>query len=103
MFGTRKQLNELPIPAEAQTDENSRELIRAWAAHKGLHCTLSENNWGDNERTAWGMLLADTVRHIANVIHEQKGWNKAETVREIRRVFDESLEKDATDNQIASD
>jgi hypothetical protein len=46
MFGTRKQLNELPIPAEAQTDENSRELIRAWAAHKGLHCTLSENNWG---------------------------------------------------------
>jgi hypothetical protein len=49
------------------------------------------------------MLLADTVRHIANVIHEQKGWNKAETVREIRRVFDESLEKDATDKQIASD
>jgi hypothetical protein len=36
MFGTRKQLNELPIPAEAQTDENSRELIRAWAAHKGF-------------------------------------------------------------------
>ncbi len=103
MFGTRKQLNELPVPPEAQTDDNSRELIRAWAAHKGLHCSLSENNWGDNERTAWGMLLADTVRYIAHVIHEQKGWNKAETVREIRRVFDESLEKDASDTQIASD
>jgi hypothetical protein len=40
------------------------------------------------------MLLADVVRHIAKVIYEQKGWNRADTVREVRRIFDQSLDKD---------
>jgi len=91
MFGSRKPLGELPIPPDAQTDEDARELIRAWAAHRGLHCSLSVNNWGDNERTAWGILLTDIVRHIADAMHEQHGWDRAESIREIRRVFDAEL------------
>ena len=74
MFGSRKPPpNELPIPPEARSDEESRELIRAWAAHKGLHCSFRENTWGDNERAAWGILLTDVVRRSADALHEQRG------------------------------
>jgi hypothetical protein len=44
------------------------------------------------------MLLADMVRHIAKVIQERNAWDRSETIREIRRIFDESLEKDASRN-----
>jgi hypothetical protein len=91
MFGSRKTPNELPIPLEVPSDEDARELIRAWVAHKGLHCSLSDNNWGDNERAAWGILLGDIVQQIANAIHDRKGADKAETMREIQRVFNEKM------------
>ncbi len=85
-------LNELPIPPSARSDKNSQELIRAWAAHEGLHCSLSVDRWGENERTAWGILLTDVVRHVANALHDAKGWDRTETVREIRRVFNAELD-----------
>ena len=84
--------NELPIPPSARSDKNGRELIRAWAAHNGLHCSLDIGNWGDNELVAWGIVLTDVVQHVANALHEEKGWDKAETIREIRRVFNAELD-----------
>jgi hypothetical protein len=92
MFGQRKTLNELPVPLEARNDEHSRELIRAWAAHRGLHCTLSDNNWGDTERAAWAILLTDIAQRIAASIHERKGSDQKETLREIQRVFNEKMD-----------
>ena len=92
MFGSRKTLNELPVPPEAQTDDNSRELIRAWAAHRRLHCSLSDNNWGDTERAAWAILLTDIAQRIASSIHERKGSDYSETLREIQRVFNEKMD-----------
>jgi hypothetical protein len=92
MFGSRKTPNELPIPAAAQSDDGARELIRAWVANRGLHCSLSDNSWGDNERAAWGILLGDVVQQIANAIHDRKGSDRIETMREIQRVFNEKME-----------
>jgi hypothetical protein len=92
MFGSRKTPNELPIPLEVPSDEDARELIRAWVAHKGLHCSLSDNNWGDNERAAWGILLGDVAQQIANAIHDRKGSDRTETMREIQRVFNEKMD-----------
>jgi hypothetical protein len=84
--------NELSLPPNACSDANAKELIRAWAAHGGLHCSLSVDNWGENERLGWGILLTDVARHVANALHEQKGWDKDETIREIRRVFNAELD-----------
>jgi Domain of unknown function (DUF5076) len=84
--------NELSIPPNARSDANAKELIRAWAAHAGLHCSLSVDNCGENERLGWGILLTDVARHVANALHEQKGWDKDETIREIRRVFNAELD-----------
>lgn len=90
-------LNELPIPPSARSDKNAQELIRAWSAHEGLHCSLNVDRWGDGERTVWGILLTDVVRHVANALHDAKGWDKVETVREIRRVFNAELDGPTAD------
>jgi len=85
-------LDELPIPPSARSDTNGRELIRAWSAHNGLHCSLNVGSWGDNELVAWGIVLTDVVQHVANALNEDKGWDKAESIREIRRVFNAELD-----------
>ena len=84
--------NELPIPPSARSDKNSQELIRAWAANGGLHCSLNVNSWGDQERTVWGILLTDVARHVANALRDAKGWDSNETIQEIRRVFNAELD-----------
>jgi hypothetical protein len=84
--------NELPVPPTARSDKDAREVIRAWAAHQGLHCSLNVDNWGDDECTAWGILLTDVVRHVADALHEAKGWDPAKTMSEIRRVFNAELD-----------
>lgn len=89
LFRSKK---ELVIPPSAQTDTNATELIRAWAAHNGLHCSLNIGNSGDNERIVWGILLTDVARHVADALLERKGWDKDETLQEIRRVFNAELD-----------
>jgi hypothetical protein len=89
LSGSKK---ELVIPPSARSDANATELVRAWAAHNGLHCSLSIGNSGDNERIFWGILLTDVARHVADALFEQKGWDKDETLREMRRVFNAELD-----------
>ena len=89
--------NQLPVPPSARSDRNAREVLRAWAAHGGLHCSLNVDSWGDEERTVWGIILTDVVRHVANALSEAKGWDKAETVQEIRRVFNAELDGPTAD------
>ena len=88
---------ELPIPPAVRSDNKARELVRAWAAHGGLHCSLNVDSWGEKEPTFWGILLTDVVRHVANALNEAKGWDKNETAREIRRVFNAELDDPTAD------
>lgn len=66
----------LVIPPAAQRDESAIQMLSAWIAEQGMHCTLNIGMWheaGRNEPKAWGILLADVVRHIANAIQEERG------------------------------
>ena len=89
--------NELPIPPSARSDKKAQEMIRAWAAHQGLHCSLSVDNWGENECIGWGILLTDVARHVADALHKQKGWDQAHVLGEIRRVFNAELDNPTAD------
>jgi len=76
----------LVIPSAAQRDEDSVQMLSAWVAEKGLHCTMNVGMWneaGRNEPAAWGILLADVVRHLANAIESDQGVDAAETAAEI--------------------
>ncbi len=85
-------LRELPIPPAARSDKNAREMIRAWVADNDLHCSLEIGCWGDDELMAWGILLTDVVRHVSDAMNKDKGWDRAEIVRAIRKVFNAELD-----------
>lgn len=53
MAGKKKSL---PIPPKAAHDPESQEMIRAWIAEKGLHCSLQVGMWeGQNLNEPWGV------------------------------------------------
>src|SRR5471032_732361 len=53
----------LAIPLAAQRDRASFEVMRVWIAEKGQHVSIRSGAWEDP--FAWGIVLADLVRHIA--------------------------------------
>lgn len=94
--------NALLIPDAAQTDPRSLEMIRVWIADKGLHITLNIGHWhsqGINEADAWGMLLADMTRHIADAHEEGFNRDSRETIVAIRQAFEREISKPTTDTR----
>ena len=81
----------LVIPEPAVKDAKSAEMIRAWVANKALHCSLRIGVWKDP--SAWGILLADVARHVANAHQEMEGKDKASTLKSIRQLFNAELDK----------
>lgn len=76
----------LVIPPAAQRDDNSIEMFSAWIAEKGLHCSLNIGMLtknGRSEASAWGILFADAIRHVANALQEECGLSAPDTVAAI--------------------
>jgi hypothetical protein len=83
---------ELQIPAKVAVDTNACELIRAWAANGGLVCSLDPGVWPKEEAAvAWGILLRDIARHVADALHQTYGLDQAEALSRVRSVFDAEL------------
>jgi hypothetical protein len=92
--------NTLPIPAPAIRDPRSKEMIRVWIAEKGLHAALNIGIWEEHELdepNAWGIMLADVVRHIANAHQEEYGRDPREVITTIRTALERELAKPTTD------
>jgi len=92
----------LVIPPAAQRDEESIQMLSAWIAENGLHCTLNVGMWretGIDEPAAWGKLLADVARHIGGALKEQTGANAVAVVDSIVRSFLDELGEPTTDAQ----
>ena len=90
---------ELLSPPSAQSDPKSREMLRAWVAHEGLHCSLNIGTWGEKEEIGWGVLLSDAARHVADALFKEKGIKQSQTLREIQRVFNDELDGPTADTQ----
>jgi len=72
----------LVVPPAAQRDEKAVQMLSAWVAENGLHCTMKIGMWRDNghdEAESWGILLADVVRHVANAMRDKYGEDPAAT------------------------
>lgn len=84
---------ELLIPPSAKSDAKACELVRAWVAHKGLHCSLNVDAWpADQAPVAWGILLSDIARHVADAFQTNLGLNKQETIAKMKDVFASELD-----------
>ena len=85
--------SELPIPPEALA-HRSVEMIRVWLANQKQHVVLNIGFWEDrgmDERAAWGIVIADMVRHIADAHQAEYGHDPAETVAIIRRALEAEM------------
>jgi hypothetical protein len=90
----------LVIPPAAQRDKKAVQMLSAWIAENGLHCTLNIGMWqkqGVNEARAWGMLLADVIRHVANAIEEKHGFDAYGVSTDIVEALLEEIEDPTSD------
>ena len=91
----------LTVPDAALRDSNSVEMARVWIAEEGLHCSLKVGMYMEAskvpEQTAWGMILADMTRHIANALHEGYGMEVAASIAAIRSAYLQELESPTTE------
>ncbi|HEX6119963.1 MAG TPA: DUF5076 domain-containing protein [Dongiaceae bacterium] len=83
-------MRECIIPEPALRDQDSVEMIRVWIAEKGLHCTINVGMYEKHrvpEAEAWGMILADVTRHVADALRTRHGTDVAVTVDRIRESY----------------
>ena len=88
------------IPDAALRDEDAVEMIRVWIAEHGLHCTIKIGIYEKHEapeQTAWGMILSDVARHVANAMHERYGDNVEGSLAQIRDAFLRELGSSTSD------
>ena len=88
-------MNPLVVPPAAQRDEKSIQMLSAWIAENGLHCSLKIGVWHENgrdEARAWGILLADAIRHIANALQENYGQSAPEAIASVLDALQNELD-----------
>jgi hypothetical protein len=77
---------ELPIPSAASRDNRAIELARIWAAGGKQHVSLATGIWDDP--AAWGIMLVDLAKHVANAYAQTTGAMESETLQRIKEGFD---------------
>ena len=82
--------NQLMIPPAAASDPKAFELVRAWVAQGDLHVSMQMGGWDDP--TAWGVVLADLVRHVARFYAEQKQLHPEQSIARMRDAMDAELD-----------
>ena len=90
----------LVIPPAARRDDKAIQMLSAWIAEHGQHCTIKVGLWQDNgrdEAPAWGIFLADTIRHIDNALQEQYGQPASDTISAIMESLHDELSDPTSD------
>jgi hypothetical protein len=77
--------NELPIPPAVEPAAKSMEMLRVWIADGSQHVSLTGNLWKDP--AAWGLLLVDLTKHIANA-YQAQGHNRADILQRVKDGFE---------------
>jgi hypothetical protein len=77
---------ELLIPDAARNDPNGFELLRVWIANKGQQVALRSGVWKDP--AAWGIMLADLAKHVANTYEQDEGRDRVATLKHIKSALD---------------
>ena len=78
-----KHPNALDMPHTAADDRNAVEIARIWAAHGRQHVHIRTGLWEDP--AAWGIMLVDFARHIANAYEADGRGDYFDVLAKIRR------------------
>jgi hypothetical protein len=89
-----------PIPEAALRDKNSVEMLRVWIAEGQMYCSIKVGMYEDSanisEGRAWGILLADVTRHLANAILDEYSVDRSDSILEIKESYLQELGKPTT-------
>jgi hypothetical protein len=59
-----------------------------------LVCSLNPGAWPQEQAPiAWGILLSDIARHVADALQQSYGLEKSEVLARMRSVFDTELDR----------
>ncbi len=89
-------MTSLPKPPDATSDPEAVEVMSAWIANESLHIVLKQaffRNRNFEEEWAWGVLLADTMRHLANAIADERGDDATDVLEGIHEALETELAK----------
>ena len=75
---------ELESPV-VSAESRAMELISVWIIDKKPTCVITSNLWSDP--SAWGLLMADVIRHLGNA-YAIEGRDREEVIARIKHVFD---------------
>jgi hypothetical protein len=96
------ELNQRPIPEAALRDKDAVEMLRVWIAERGLHCSIKVGMYRETmniaEEKAWGTILADVARHVANALESGYAMDATRSLEKIRDVFLAELESPTSDD-----
>ena len=87
------EIKELQPPHTIHGASKAMELARIWIVDGNQHVSISGNLWKDP--AAWGLMLVDLAKHVANA-YAQHGENREATLNRIFAGFLAEI-KSATD------
>jgi len=93
-------MKELEIPPAAKNDPKSVEVLRLWVAGGAEWVSLNQRIYRNRdfiEEWAWGVFLSDTIKHLANAIHDFSGKDRQEIIKEIRDSFEAEMRDPTSD------
>jgi hypothetical protein len=79
-------MKELSIPPAAASARESAEIARIWIVEGRQHVTLQARAWKDP--AAWGLLLVDLAKHVANAYEQLEGLDRQQTLARIKAGLD---------------
>jgi hypothetical protein len=85
-----QSMKELIVPPGAAAENNAVEMARVWHANGKQHVSLNAPGWKDP--AAWGLLLVDVARHVADAYAKAEGRDSNEVLRRIRAGLDAEWE-----------
>jgi hypothetical protein len=88
----------LPHPPNAETDDESAEVLRAWIVDGGLEMSIHPSHWKD-QPDQWGRLLADAAEHMADGIAKEHGQDRSEVYNAIRAALLHYLDQPSPDRE----
>ncbi|HRN82637.1 MAG TPA: DUF5076 domain-containing protein [Nitrosomonas europaea] len=89
-FSKRVADSELKTPDSVLSDKSSFEVLRVWDTGQGLKIVLRSDVWSDP--AAYGIMLADLAKHIANAYFQAQGKDVATTLLRVLEGFNAELD-----------
>ncbi|MBT1536562.1 DUF5076 domain-containing protein [Ralstonia solanacearum] len=94
-------MSERPIPAAALRDEDAVEMLRVWIAEQKLHCSMKVGMYLETmnipEEEAWGVILADVTRHLANALAAGYSTSRDVSIGKIKESYLKELAEPTSD------